>query len=66
MMAMFFALLLRLRRFLHNSLVSSSPILFAIAMYLVFYADISLANLAATFDNRIVLRRRMLVKFRNK
>jgi len=38
----------------------------AIAIYLVFYANVSFVNFVAIFDYRIVLRRRMLVKFRNK
>jgi len=34
----------------------------AIAINLIFYANVSLANLVTIFHHRIVLRRRMLIK----
>jgi len=39
-----------------------SRLIVAIAIDLVFHANVSFANLVATFHHRIALRRRMLIK----
>ncbi len=43
-----------------------SRLIVAIAIDLVFHANISFANLVATFYHRIALRRRILIKLWNK
>jgi hypothetical protein len=48
------------------TVVFISRLTVAVAIDPVFYADVSLADLAAAFHHRIALRRRMLIELWNK